>query len=103
MNYGWSDGPPPHVGWWNASVRGGRDYWRWWDGKQWSVSASPVFSAQTAAMSAMRPDSAARQPYISWRYYWPDGARCARYNPETGFITGAGGQFGTGDNRFDIQ
>ena len=35
----WHSGPPPHVGWWNASfdfVKGNND-WRWWDGKCWSI------------------------------------------------------------------
>ena len=80
----WNSGPPPHVGWWNASMREDNELWRWWDGKQWSRWAKKVFSAEDAAKQASR-----RAPYqdaIEWTYYWPKRARVFRVNPNLRWV-----------------
>lgn len=44
----WHKGPPPHIGWWNASLHFDLNAWRWWDGENWSMSTSISLSAAEA-------------------------------------------------------
>jgi len=75
----WHKGPPPHVGWWNASAVKAFDCWRWWDGKCWSAPAYPKYSARTAAAMAQKPG---RWQYkIEWSDYYPENARVPRSDP----------------------
>jgi len=77
----WFKGPPPHVGWWNASVGRNPKSWRWWNGKHWSKSVSPLSPSASAKAHAQRP--ALSSSTIRWTHYWPEGARVPRINPDT--------------------
>lgn len=71
-------GPPPHVGWWNASVNGDPDIWRWWDGKTWGLPCVSSMSGEHADKKAKRP---AGIEGIKWSDYWPENARVPRIAP----------------------
>ena len=75
----WHSGPPPHVGWWNASVQQDQDSWRWWNGRQWSQVAFAGESAVTGRRAAMQ--KAPRELVIKWSDYWPKNARVPRIKP----------------------
>ncbi len=77
----WHSGPPPHVGWWNASSVHSNKAWRWWDGKSWSVTADETYTASQAADSASY--SGVGVSSIEWTYYWPAGARVPRIDPRS--------------------
>jgi hypothetical protein len=83
-NSDWYAGPPPHIGWWNASVDRSQTSWRWWDGVRWGIANSPrakrPFTHHTLCTLSL----------IMWTWAWPDNARCARVNPATGGVTGPG-------------
>lgn len=70
----WRDGPPPSVGWWNASIKRDSTSWRWWDGKQWSHPAYPEYSPTYAAQMAGEKHKS--EAGIEWNDYWPENARC---------------------------
>lgn len=74
----WHEGPPPHVGWWNASTTKDHAAWRWWDGKQWSRATYPHQPAEYAAKEAA---CAADVQDVEWADYWPRGARVPRIDP----------------------
>lgn len=74
----WHKGPPPHVGWWNASRIGATDCWRWWDGSHWSVVAVPDDPDDEVAWSAATPTE---HGSILWTDYWPENARVPRIDP----------------------
>lgn len=74
----WRKGPPPHVGWWNASVRRFKHAWRWWDGEQWSYAASTDMRASQAGMLAMFKQ---QTPGVEYRTYYPENARVPRIDP----------------------
>lgn len=44
----WHKGSPPSIGWWPASCAGNIKAIRWWDGKRWSITASPENTAKEA-------------------------------------------------------
>lgn len=76
----WHKGPPPHVGWWNASVDPRQDIaentWRWWDGKHWTklrFTDYPLLENDSSAEAATR---------IWWNDYYPDNAVVPRMTPE---------------------
>ena len=71
-------GPPPHVGWWNASVGRNQQVWRWWDGKRWSEFVSDRTSAETAGFNA---DFPATVSCVQWTDYYPKNARVPRIDP----------------------
>jgi len=48
----WHSGPPPSVGWWPASLFKDKSIVRWWNGKVWSVMATPGFTAREAGRAA---------------------------------------------------
>lgn len=77
----WHSGPPPHIGWWNASAILDPTIWRWWNGKHWGLAATDKCSRKEVARCAARagfvPMSA-----IRWRHYYPENARVPRINPE---------------------
>lgn len=76
----WHSGPPPHIGWWNASLDRGEDVWRWWDGREWSWCVGESEPISTAVLNAK-----IKLPYfhsiISWSDYWPENARVPRIDP----------------------
>lgn len=74
----WHKGPPPHIGWWNASVNRDGGIWRWWTGRRWSLPASSRCSAKEAAGEARLPATASG---IQWTDYWPEDARVPRIAP----------------------
>lgn len=76
----WHSGPPPHVGWWNASNCRHEDAWRWWNGFSWSLDASSKYPAEKACDMAARIDT--YQLDIEWCDYYPKNARVPRINPE---------------------
>ena len=81
----WHKGPPPHIGWWNASIGSNSTAWRWWDGKQWSITAYSEESEHWVNSCATQKSE---MDGIEWTYHWPKNARVPRINPETGEVTG---------------
>jgi len=75
----WHKGPPPHIGWWNASWCQLKDSWRWWDGKTWSCSTTPRHTAEEAAECAKTPCNAND---IKWTNFYPENARVPRVRPD---------------------
>lgn len=82
-NRTWYNGPPPHVGWWNASFSRSKEAWRWWNGKGWSVPAyedQPLLEVkEKARIPSLIPKSGKR---IEWSDYWPENARVPRIDPK---------------------
>lgn len=76
----WHKGPPPHVGWWNASAGRNIWAWRWWDGESWSDYLLEYDTARSAADAAKRPALGSQAP-IEWTDYWPKNARVPRIDP----------------------
>lgn len=70
----WHLGPPPHVGWWNASTGRSPKMWRWWDGNFWSVPFHPE-SKDFSKMAYHKSDQ------IEWTNDWPANARIERVAP----------------------
>jgi hypothetical protein len=75
----WHKGPPPHIGWWNASIDHKTDRWRWWNGSHWSLSATSSYNAKTAAAFARVQSEIITR--IEWTDYWPENARVPRIKP----------------------
>lgn len=76
----WKKGPPPHVGWWNASVFQDLDSWRWWNGTHWSFDAWPEQTSEEASKQAAKP-SQIDAYRIRWTDYYPVNARVPRVAP----------------------
>lgn len=74
----WHKGPPPHVGWWNASGIRHPEAWRWWDGKNWSFVAYASNSAKWAGKAAQMGHT---DTGIEWTDYYPKNARVPRVDP----------------------
>lgn len=75
----WHKGPPPNVGWWNASLNRDKNLWRFWDGESWSGAAAPQNSIEEVSRIAK-----CKSPFshrIEWTDYWPEGARVPRLDP----------------------
>ena len=87
----WHKGPPPHVGWWNASRGRDESIWRWWDRAGWSKASPHSRSADVAGRQAkyLAPIS---QDSIEWTHYWPENAHVPRLDPTDGHWT-----FNTGE------
>ncbi len=85
----WHKGPPPHVGWWNASRKRAIDLWRWWDGEQWSQGARARRTASAAAPIAKRPAWSPKNE-IEWSDYYPADARVPRLDPAEGWVLNKG-------------
>lgn len=79
MRRKWHKGPPPHVGWWNASVNRDPESWRWWDGLEWSMAAFPEDEERVAAREAFAKTTT--NSLIEWTTYWPKNARVPRIKP----------------------
>lgn len=75
----WHKGPPPHVGWWNASDCRNPRAWRWWNGKSWTGLTFAWEGASAAAYAATRREY---RTEIEWTDYYPADARVPRINPE---------------------
>lgn len=73
----WKIGPPPAIGWWNASRQRNEDMWRWWNGETWSVVVHDDYEPEEAGAVALVVDSWQGDP-IEWTWYWPHLARVKR-------------------------
>lgn len=80
MERTWHSGPPPHIGWWNASTIKDPAAWRWWNGEVWSRAAYPH---QTAAYAAKEAACASDTRSVEWTDYYPVNARVPRVDPTT--------------------
>lgn len=78
----WNSGPPPHIGWWNASRCREDDIWRWWDGYCWSLGANCTDSAELAATLAKCKDRTYAE--VEWTHRYPVDARVSRSIIHTG-------------------
>jgi len=76
----WKKGPPPHVGWWNASKCENLIAWRWWNGSYWSEFALDHATPEVAAAIAVFRSNV-RPALIEWTDYWPENARVPRIKP----------------------
>ena len=76
----WKNGPPPHIGWWNASSVMDDRAWRWWNGEYWSVRANPEDSREQVKIKA-KTRSRITNEVIQWTDYWPENARVPRAAP----------------------
>lgn len=71
----WHKGPPPHIGWWNASDSNVDSVWRWWNGSHWSWPAWPSYSETEAFDMALGSDKGRA---IKWTNFYPKKARVPR-------------------------
>lgn len=90
---GWHKGAPPHVGWWAVHASWGNlgDFHAWWDGKMWSYQTcahDEDCSYSTDHLGSY--EAGVRGNWSKWSWTWPEHARVARVNPETGEVTGSG-------------
>jgi len=81
----WHKGPPPHIGWWNASLMNDPKSWRWWNGKHWSDNCFPSEDENTAALQAANR-SVWSDTEIEWTNYYPKNARVPRIDPTKGEV-----------------
>lgn len=79
MSRKWHKGPPPHVGWWEASWSRNTGVWRWWNGKNWGLDVSRSDGRLLIAEAALVKD--AWQSSIEWTNYYPKNARVPRIDP----------------------
>lgn len=75
----WRSGPPPHVGWWNASTAQISTIWRYWDGANWSSGADQNSTKADRARALLYRMS--RPERVQWRAYYPENARVPRVDP----------------------
>lgn len=78
----WNSGPPPHIGWWNASTCNDARGWRWWNGKGWSNKADCRLPKTYAGIVAGVRSPAIAQFAVKWTDYWPKNARVPRVVPK---------------------
>jgi hypothetical protein len=76
----WHKGPPPFVGWWNASSMKIGTLWSWWDGEQWSNCVMDNMDETYAGVQAYCKNE--NQETIMWCDYYPEDARVARIHPD---------------------
>jgi hypothetical protein len=75
----WHKGPPPHIGWWNASICEYFCAWRFYKGDgRWSGVAYERMSAKEAGKIAGTRNMAKG---VRWTDYWPENARVPRVKP----------------------
>ena len=74
----WHKGPPPHVGWWNASYQRKLNTWRFWDGQCWSYAALPGYSPEKVSEIAGIKSSSLLGAVMEWNDSWPKNARVPR-------------------------
>jgi hypothetical protein len=63
----WAAGPPPCVGWWNASSRNDEFARRWWNGRAWSAACWVGDSAHTMQCAKLKIAKRETQLLIRWR------------------------------------
>jgi hypothetical protein len=76
----WHSGPPPFVGWWNASSIKHWGAMRWWDGEKWSVAvfANDKPETRDGELVKLSQHTAMNQNMIEWSWQWPENARRPR-------------------------
>ena len=74
----WRSGPPPHIGWFNASNFRAESIWRWWNGYYWSV---PVDHEQPSHVAGKGARIKTLCDFLEWRTYYPKNARVPRIDP----------------------
>lgn len=81
----WNSGPPPRTGWWNAagyvatqtnSVDHLKKYWRYWNGRFWTVKRTPDMPPPPPEHPYYDTPTTVNQ--IMWSDYWPESARMPR-------------------------
>lgn len=82
----WRQGPPPFVGWWNASLP---EYtspfmWRWWDGERWSSGVVDSADSDEVLFKSRVPGT--YDTNIVWNDYWPENAVCPRFDPNGSLV-----------------
>lgn len=79
----WRKGPPPHVGWWNATSdpKDAPETFSWWNGRRWSLGSQPDADAEMAARRAKFPRDIGDAPNVRWTHYYPLNARVPRVDP----------------------
>lgn len=80
----WHSGPPPFVGWWNASWLKAKRTWRWWDGACWSVGIVDNADSEKVRFQSQMPT--AYNCNIVWNDYWPEDAVCPRFDPNGSLV-----------------
>ena len=75
----WHSGPPPHVGWWNASCDRRANIWRWFDGKDFSIAYSESSSLEEISAPVILHGIPVN--VLEWSDYWPENARVPRIDP----------------------
>jgi hypothetical protein len=74
----WRKGPPPHVGWWNASTEKDSGIWRWWSGEYWSPAVNQTSNPGDVLYASGRRGC---QGAVRWNDYYPADARVPRVDP----------------------
>lgn len=90
---GWNKGAPPHVGWWAVHASWGKlgQFHAWWDGNMWSYQTCDDDEDCSYATDHLGSyEAGVRGNWSKWSWTWPEHARVARVNPETGEVTGSG-------------
>lgn len=79
----WNNGPPPHIGWWNASSDTGNapETFSWWNGFRWSLGTQPDKDAKDAAIRAKELRDPEDERLVRWTDYYPENARVPRIDP----------------------
>lgn len=81
---GWNTGAPPHVGWWLCHA-----WFRYFDGVNFSFGVKEnhviYHVKRNSKKHVVVPVEA-----VMWSWDWPEHARVARVNPDTGEVTGSG-------------
>lgn len=86
----WNSGPPPHVGWWNASAVRDSEVWRWWDGADWSWGVSASASLEFATINGSVGASVWSPEELEWTDYYPSNAAVPRLDPSQGWLLNTG-------------
>lgn len=79
----WKPGPPPHIGWWNASavlMSPSPHAWRWWDGRKWSFNCQQGDSDEWLKNAIPQKENYETDKMV-WSDYWPKNARVPRVDP----------------------
>ena len=81
---GLNAGAPPHVGWWLCE-----GWFRWFDGVNFSFGVKENSVIWHVARRSQK-HVVVPVAFVLWSWDWPENARVARVNPETGEVTGSG-------------
>lgn len=85
---GWNAGAPPHVGWWHVNAGTSDKYLSWWNGEFFGRLL--YFGNDKDIKSKTYCVEKTGAVFDKWSWLWPENARVARVNTETGEVTGSG-------------